>query len=292
MTKELLKMDQVTHTYGDKIVIHKASLEIQKGRVIALLGPNGTGKSTLFKLVTGLIEADAGQIRFMNENPRSLSPDSALKVANMIDGYEPPNWATAKDLIQLQTAINPRYDQALAEKLISSRGQELKSKYSTLSKGQKRWLLASTVLATKASLTLLDEPADGLDTAARYELYDHVREIVNNEENTVIIATHIIKDIERISDEVIIMRDSKIILHEEIDELKDRCREVFFYERTLDYPFQTQDRILAAKHSDNGSTYTLLLNNHNDQDLRDQLGDSAEINKVDLEKIYLALTES
>ena len=287
MTDEwIIRTRALARNYGSKRALDRFDCEIPKGRVVALLGPNGAGKSTLLKLLAGQIEPTEGVVRVWGENPRKMSATTLPRLACLIDGQEPPNWAAPIRLLRLQAEASPRFDRVLAERMILEHGISRKTPYGSLSKGQKRWVLASIALATRADLFLLDEPADGLDPAARRELYDHIRESVNDRDATALVASHIINDVERVADDVAIVNRGRLILHASLEDLREQVREV---EMPSGEAFPETDAMTILNRRSVGGVDLVLVRCRSDDA---GLPSSMVTRPVGLEDLFLALTGS
>ena len=226
MDKLVIRTEGLGRDFGRKQAVEDLTLAVEQGKVIALLGPNGAGKTTLLNLVSGRLAPSNGKAWVFAQDSRRLTPDSTSRIAQMTDRSEPHHWATLKDLMNLQKGATPGFDRGFAEHICTKRDLPLKGTYGTLSKGQKRWVLASLALASDAGLLLLDEPADGLDPSARRELYNHVRDYVTRKNATAVVATHIIGDIERIADEVAIINGGHLALHASLEDLREQVKEI------------------------------------------------------------------
>jgi ABC-type multidrug transport system ATPase subunit len=290
MAELVIRTEHLSRDYGTKRAVNRLNLEVGPGRVVALLGPNGAGKSTLLKLLTGLLEPTEGRSWLLGAPSRDLPGKIFGRVATMLDGHEPPRWATPKRMIALQAEASPGFDTAVAEELIAAHGLSLKSRYGTLSKGQKRWVLAVLCLASGADLLLLDEPAAGLDTAARREIYDRIRDYVNNRDATAIVTTHIIHDIERIADDVAILREGRLILHEPLEDLRERVREVDV--PNLDAIPQEEGVTMLGFRREHDGAVAWLHCPEGAEKLASLLGSQVPIRSVGLEQLYLAVTGS
>ncbi len=281
----------LTRDFGAKRALNGVSLTIPKGRVIALLGPNGAGKSTLLKLLTGLLEPTFGSSKVLGAPSRAMPADICGRLAVMLDGCEPPGWATPRRMIDLQADASPHFDRDAAQTFICSRGLGEHDPYGKMSSGQKRWALAGLCLASGADVLLLDEPAAGFDTAARHEVYDRARDYANERDATVLVATHIIPDIERIADDVAVIREGRLLLHEALEDLRERVREVGLPGQETPPPINHGARWLGAKAVDGGCVAWVMTPDGDEDALRTQLGSDTPISPVGLETLYLALTE-
>ena len=227
----------LTRDFGGKVVLEDVSLTVGTGEVLALLGPNGVGKSTLLKLISGLLMPSRGAAKLWGE---SCWPPSAemYRVACVLDGMSPPSGTRVREIMSLKSCVSPRFDWKLATSLCEQHQISTASRWRTLSKGQKRWVLLVSAIASGADLLVLDEPADGLDVATRLELYGLLREQSNDRGVTSIIASHIIADVERIADDVVILANGRVRLHSPLEQLRDEVFEV-------ELPLETDDSLIS-----------------------------------------------
>jgi len=198
-------------------VLEHFNCSIPSGKIVGLLGPNGCGKSTLMKLVSGLLVRDSGQIYVCGER--------ASEQTNALISYLPErtyfnNWMRVEELIAYFGEFYADFDAALAEKMLADQQIALTAKLKTLSKGMKEKVQLIMVMARRARLYLLDEPIAGVDPAAR----DYILQTIignYNPDATVVITTHLIHDIEPILDEFVFMGyTGKILLSGVADEVR------------------------------------------------------------------------
>lgn len=274
MNDAAIQVKDLVYDYGTHRALSGLNVEVEAGDVVALLGPNGAGKTTLLRSLAGLTAPTEGSVRVLGCDPWLQQRDLAGLVAPLLDGAEPAAWATAQGLFALQRDASPNFDTARAEEMCRSHGVPLRAGYGTLSKGQRRWVLACATVASGAPVLLLDEPADGLDPAARRRLYDALRDLANTSQTTILIATHIIHDIERIADEVAIIAGGRALLHENLEDLREHVREV-----------DVGDRLPAgAVVLTTGEDVALVRHNGS--------GGPPAGRTVNLEELYLALTST
>lgn len=217
---------------GAPNVINRLNLFVPSGKIVGLLGPNGCGKSTLIKMICGLLSPDSGEIEVCGEK-RSEKTNSVIS-------YLPERtyfnvWMKVEELISYFSEFYPDFDAALARKMLAELGINEKSRLKTLSKGTKEKVQLIMVMARRARLYLLDEPIAGVDPAARDYILSTI--IGNyNPDATVVITTHLIHDIEPVLDEFVFLgRGGEIIMSGNCDEaraehgksLDELFREVF-----------------------------------------------------------------
>jgi ABC-2 type transport system ATP-binding protein len=292
MSDHAVRTVELRRDFGTVRALDGLSLEVSKGTILTLLGPNGAGKTTLLRILMGLIEPTNGQAFVLGSSARSQPAGVAGRVAYVGDRCEPPDWATPALLEGVQAGASRSFDRALFRECCKRRGLSLKRPYGALSKGQRRWVLTSLALACRPELVLLDEPADGLDPAARKALYDALRGHVNECEATAIVTTHVIADIERIADDVAIMMAGRAVLHGPLEDLRDRVRQVEMSGGIL--PPELSDQVSVLGRARLGGASVVWIKNNgglDDDGLRRLLGPDATVRNVGLETLYLAIAE-
>jgi ABC-2 type transport system ATP-binding protein len=287
----VIRTEHLSRQFGTTRALDGVDLEVEAGRIVALLGPNGAGKSTLFKILAGLIRPTEGEAEVLGARTFPIPAETAARVAGMYDGLEPPKWAIPAMLFDLQADASPRFDRKWAQDFCFSRGLDPRKPFGTLSKGQRRWLLAGLCLATNADLLLLDEPADGLDPAARREMYETLRETVTERDSTAIVATHVIHDIERVADEVILLREGQVTLHAPLEDLREQVFEVEFPGRMETVEVGTGVELLGTLPIADATLAWFRCREGDAQALKERLDLPVPPRSVGLETFYLAMTE-
>ncbi len=199
MSVPVLKCTNLNKTYksGGRPVLYNFNFSLESGRIVGLLGPNGCGKSTLMKLVSGLLTPDSGEIEVCGE-PRSEKTNTMVSYLPERTYFN--SWMKVDELMDYFADFYPDFDEELARKMLRDLGINSESKLRTLSKGTKEKVQLIMVMARRAKLYLLDEPIAGVDPAAR----DYILKTIignYNPEATVVITTHLIHDVEPVLDE-------------------------------------------------------------------------------------------
>ena len=215
---ELLECKNLCKSYDDKQVLKDINLKISKGKIIGLLGKNGTGKTTLIKLINDLLTPTSGEILINGEKPgvNSKKIISYLPERTYLDKD-----MTIKQVIQYFSEFYANFNSEKAIKLLKDLDLEIDGKLSKMSKGMQEKVQLILVMSREAELYILDEPLGGVDPATRDYILDTILSNFN-EGASVIISTHLISDIERILDEVIFMDKGKIVLTSSADELRNK----------------------------------------------------------------------
>lgn len=215
---ELLECKNLCKNYGKKKVLKNINLIIPRGRIIGLLGKNGTGKTTLIKLINDLLVPTSGEILI---NGKKIGVESKNIISYLPERTYLDKSMTVMEVIKFFSEFYEDFDSKKAEKLIKDLDLDINSKLSKMSKGMQEKVQLVLVMSRKAQLYILDEPLGGVDPATRDYILDTILSNFN-EGASVIISTHLISDIERILDEVIFIDKGKIILTSDTDKLREK----------------------------------------------------------------------
>lgn len=212
----MIIMQDVRKKYGD--YEFRMSMEIPHGRITGLVGKNGAGKSTAIKLILGLTKPDSGSISVLGSEGRELSPAVKQKIGVSLAESGFSTQLTVEDVKHILSKMYPAFEQNLFEKQCGSLKLPTNKKIKEFSTGMKAKLRVLTAITHKAELLILDEPTAGLDVEARNEILDLLREYVaENEKRTILISSHIATDLESLCDDIYLIHDGKLILHEDTD---------------------------------------------------------------------------
>lgn len=218
----IINVASLSKSYGRKNVLNEVSFQIEEGSIVGLLGPNGCGKTTLIKILTGLIKDHTGTVRIDNDEP---GPYTKSIVAFLPDKSYLPDWMRPVDAIEYFADFYADFDKAKAEKMVADFRLDPKQKLKTMSKGQQEKLCLILVMCRQAKLYILDEPLGGLDPASRSAILDLI--MTNYAKNaSVLISTHLINDVEKIFNRVLMINDGKLIVNAHVDEIREKGKSV------------------------------------------------------------------
>ena len=229
----LVYLDHVTKNYGHEVALMDVSLNIQPGRIIGLLGPNGSGKTTIIKLINGLLQPSLGNIYIHGQLP---SPASKKVVSYLPDTTYLNENMKIIDAIRYFQDFYADFNVQRAYQLLNDLHLHPNQKLNSLSKGNKEKVQLILVMSREADLYVLDEPIGGVDPAAR----DYIlRTIIQNRRpnSSVLISTHLIADIEQVLDEAIFINQGRILLHENTTVLRNQ------HGKSIDETFRDQFRV-------------------------------------------------
>ena len=212
----MIRMQDVRKKYGD--YEFRMSMEIPHGRITGLVGKNGAGKSTAIKLMLGLAKPDSGSISVLGSAGRELSPAVKQKIGVSLAESGFSSQLSIEDMKHILSKMYREFDRQLFTKQCEKMKLPEKKKMKDFSTGMKAKLKVLTALTHNADLLILDEPTAGLDIEARNEILDLLREYVtNNEKSSILITSHIATDLESLCDDIYLIHDGKMIIHEDTD---------------------------------------------------------------------------
>jgi len=215
---ELLECKNLCKSYDEKQVLKNVNLKIPSGKIIGLLGKNGTGKTTLIKLINDLLTPTSGEVLIEGKKP---GVESKEVIAYLPERTYLDRSMTVKEAIHYFEGFYKNFDANRAVKLLKDLDLDIDTKISKMSKGMQEKLQLILVMSRDAKLYILDEPLGGVDPATRDYILDTI--LSNFSEGaSVIISTHLISDIERILDEVIFIDKGEIVLVSSADELRNK----------------------------------------------------------------------
>ena len=214
----VIETDGLGRRYKSKWALRDCTLAIPKGHVVGLGGPNGAGKTTLLRLAAGILAPSAGTITVLGERP-AAGPAELAQVGFV--AQDTPVYArmTVADHLRLGGWLNPRWDESLAEERIGQIGLDPKQRAGSLSGGQRAQLALTMAIAKRPELLILDEPVASLDPLARREFLQTLMEAVAAQGLSVVLSSHLVADLERVCDYLIVLVGSRVQITGEVTDL-------------------------------------------------------------------------
>jgi ABC-2 type transport system ATP-binding protein len=283
MTTAVLEARGLTKLYGRHRALSDCTLDIPAGRVVGLVGPNGAGKTTLLQLAVGLLAPSAGTIQVLGGRPAS-GPDQLAKVGFV--AQDTPTYAglSVADHLQLGAHLNPRWDDALAQGRIDRLGLDRRRPAGKLSGGQRAQLALTLAVAKRPELLVLDEPVASLDPLARREFLQNLMEFTADSGASVILSSHLVADLERICDYLIILVDSRVLLAGDVDDLLATHPRLIGLRRDPEV-LPAGAEVIQASHTERQSTLIVRSSGPIDEAIWDS-------ERLDLEDLVLAYMSS
>jgi ABC-2 type transport system ATP-binding protein len=217
-----VETDRLGKRYGKRWALQDCSLTIPAGRVVGLVGANGAGKTTLLQLVVGLLAPSAGTVEVLGA--AAGTADRLARVGFLAQDVPLYSTLTVGDHLKLGRHLNPGWDAALAARRVALLGLDADQRAGQLSGGQRAQLALTLAIAKQPDLLVLDEPVAGLDPLARREFLQFLMDDVVTHELTVILSSHLVSDIERVCDHLVVLASSRVLLSGEVTDLLSEHR--------------------------------------------------------------------
>ncbi len=275
-----IEIKDVTKTYGD-FKLDNLNLNLPTGTIMGLVGENGAGKSTTIKLIMNAITAENGSITVLgNSNEDKTFIDTKQDIGIVLDEAHFPNVLNVKNIDKIMSKTYKNWDSKVFYDYINKFNLPQNKKFKEFSKGMKMKLSIAVALSHKAKLLILDEATGGLDPVARDEILDVFNEFTRDENNSILLSSHITSDLEKICDYIAFIHKGKLMLCEEKDRLIESYGVAKLSEQEyLDIP---KDAIIGEKKNSYG--YEVLLN-------RDKVNEAIELEKTTIENIVLFMVK-
>ncbi len=219
--------------YKSTLALDNTSFTIAPGRITGLIGPNGAGKTTLLKALLGLTAVE-GDLSVLGLDPTVQRNALMNDVCFIADVAVLPRWMKVREAIDFVAGVHPRFDRARCERFLAATKLQPRQRVRELSKGMIVQLHLALVMAIDAKVLVLDEPTLGLDILYRKEFYQRLLEDYFDEQKTIIVTTHQVEEIEHILTDVMFIRDGRIVLTADMEEVGERYTEVLVSAETLD----------------------------------------------------------
>lgn len=214
--ESILELSGISKSYSGKKALNNVSLKIAPGKIVGLLGSNGSGKTTLMKIAAGLIPAASGEAKVAGQ---LINRDTRAITSFMPDRPLTESWMRVEDAIHFYKDFYADFDQAKAIEMLTFMKLNKRDRVTSLSKGMNERLQLTLTLSRNAKLYLLDEPIGGVDPVARAKILDAIVSYYS-EDSSIVVSTHLVRDIERIFDEVVFIRNGEIVLQDDVETIR------------------------------------------------------------------------
>jgi ABC-2 type transport system ATP-binding protein len=221
----VISAKNLSKSYKGKPAVDNISFDIPAGRIVGLIGPNGSGKTTTLKAALGLVPFE-GDLKVLGKNPRTERDALMQDVCFIADVAVLPRWLKVKDAVDFVAGVHPRFDRKKAEAYLAHTKLTPGMKVKEMSKGMIVQLHLALVMAIDAKLLVLDEPTLGLDILYRKQFYQNLLEDYFDEQKTIVVTTHQVEEIEHILTDLMFIREGKIVLSASMDDVGERFHEV------------------------------------------------------------------
>ncbi len=238
---DAIQTERLTKYYGDRCVVDTVDLNVPSGCVYGLLGRNGAGKSTTIKMLTGMVQPSAGQVRLLGQSLRELTPSDKARIAYLAEGHPLYTGMTVQQLVRFVRAFYARWNEPLLDQVLDHFQLARSARIRRLSNGQRAQLSLAIAIAPDPELLILDDPTLGLDTVVRRDFLESLIHLIQREGRTILFSSHILSDVERVADRIGIMVDGVLRVDCPTDYFRESIRKLvltFADHRPVVEPFQ------------------------------------------------------
>jgi ABC-2 type transport system ATP-binding protein len=228
MQQAIVECKNLTHYYGKRCIYENLNFEIPQGRILGLLGKNGTGKTTTINILNGYLKPRSGECLMFGESSANLSSETKRKVGLLIEGHVQYSFMNISEIEKFYSAFYPKWRKDAYYELMKLLKIDPKQKISRMSCGQRSQVALGLILAQDPELLILDDFSMGLDPGYRMLFVDYLSEYAKAENKTVFVTSHIIQDMERLIDDCLIMDYGRIVMQKPVTELLDSFKRFKF----------------------------------------------------------------
>ena len=230
----------LTHYYGKRLIYENLSFEVPKGRILGLLGKNGTGKTTTINILSGYLKPRAGECLIFGENIQTIDPAQRQRIGLLIEGHVQYQFMTIDEIERFYSSFYPSWNRDAYYGLMQKLQVAPKQRISRMSCGQRSQVALGLILAQDPELLILDDFSLGLDPGYRRLFVDYLKDYADAEDKTIFLTSHIIQDMERLIDDCIIMDYGRILLQKPIAYILDKFRR-YTFELPAEQSLQLED---------------------------------------------------
>ena len=293
MPNSVVQIEELRRTYGKKCALDGIDLEIPSGCVFGLVGENGAGKTTLLKHILGLLRPQSGSVRVFGFAPVESPVEVLGRIGYLSEDRALPGWMNVQQVINYTAAFYPEWDHRYAEELREMFELANAQKLSSLSRGQKARVGLLLALAYRPPLLVLDEPSSGLDALVRRDILSAIIRTVADEGRTVLFSSHLLDEVQRVSDRFAMLHDGKVLMTGGMDDVLDEHEQltVRFDAAISQIPQIAGVELIAGEERE----WSMLCNGNREtisSELQQAGGEIVERRRPTLEEVFLTKSSS
>lgn len=290
----MIECINLTHSYGNRQIYRDLSFHVERGRIMGLLGKNGTGKTTTINLISGFMRPQSGQCKVMGCDVQHMDPKVRQRIGLLIENHVQYTFMTIEQIERFYSHFYPQWDKKVYYDLVSLLHVAPQQKISTMSCGQRSQIALALLMAQDPDLLVLDDFSIGLDPGYRRLFIEYLFDFVKSRGKTAFLTSHIIQDMERLIDDCIILDYGSILLQKPVDQLLSTYYQYSFRtphlladldlsSQSVFYPSQIRDRVELGSFLSPTEMHALLR--------RQGIGFvDLEGHRVGLEDVFIGLT--
>ncbi len=283
----MLEITNLNKSYGKTKVLSNVNLQVEEGKIYGLLGRNGVGKTTLLNIISNQIRSDSGEAKLFGKD--IYENNEAVENICLIKESGIPSEEKVKKIFKAARILYKNWDEEYKNTLITTFNLDMNKRYHKLSRGNQTIVGLIIGLASRAALTIFDEPSLGLDAAFRYKFYNILLEDAETNPRTVIISTHLIDEVTNLFEEVIILKDKEVFLKDEVSTLTEKS---YFLNGRLEHISPIiEGKQVINKENFGSSTIVALFDDLTEDEKQQLKNKNIDISNIPLQKLFVYLTE-
>ena len=289
MSDHVVEIRNLTRRFGKTTALDGVSLDVKPGQVYGLVGANGQGKTTLIRHLLGLLKAEEGTVRVFGMDPVRDAVQVLERVGYLSEHRELPDWMRIDEMMRYTSAFYPKWDQDYASELIRTFRLDGSKKVKDLSKGMRAQVGLIAAVAHQPDLLLLDEPSTGLDAVVRKDILNEVIRAVADAGRTAIFSSHLLDEVEQMSDHVLMIDGGRMVLQGTLDDLKQQHEVLSVQFEKPREDVANVNGILFAEQL--GTTWTIICNGAIESVrtwVKDSGGEITSARNASLQEIFVA----
>ncbi len=280
----IIKCKNITHYYGSRLIYENLNFEVQQGKILGLLGKNGTGKTTIINILNGYLKPRSGVCRLFGEKMENLSPQTKSRIGLLLEGHVQHSYFNIVQIEKFYSRFFPNWKKEAYYELLKKLKVTEKQKLSTMSCGQRSQVALGLLFAQNPDLMILDDFSMGLDPGYRRLFVEYLKEYATAENKTIFLTSHIIQDMEKLIDDCMILDYGRILLHKPTKEILDNFRRYTFSAATENIPSDMEGLWNTEKTGKVWETYSFESKEEVIKILQNQ---GLSINNIEEEKLSL-----
>lgn len=236
VVENIIECRNLTHYYGDRMIYKDLSFNVPKGKILGLLGKNGTGKTTTINILSGYLQPRSGECLIFGENIQRMAALTRRRIALLIEGHVQYAFMNIEEIEKFYGAFYPDWNRDAYYELMNRLKVAARQPIAKMSCGQRSQVALGLILAQNAELLVLDDFSLGLDPGYRRLFIDYLRDYAKEGQKTVFLTSHIIQDMERLIDDCIVMDYGRILVQKPVDELLETFKRYAFHTELEELP--------------------------------------------------------
>lgn len=254
----IIQCENITHYYGKRLIYENLNFEVPRGKILGLLGKNGTGKTTIINILNGYLKPRSGVCRLFGETMENISPETKARVGLLLEGHIQHSFFNVEQIEKYYSRFFPNWRRDAYYELLRKLQVSKTQKINTMSCGQRSQVALGLLFAQDPELMILDDFSMGLDPGYRRLFVEHLKEFASAEGKTIFLTSHIIQDMERLIDDCMIMDYGKLLLHKPTSEIMNNFHR-FSFTYTGDLNAESDKNLWnTEKIGDKWETYSFL----------------------------------